>query len=1004
MSDSDPQRWQRVKEIFQGALERKGAEREAFLAECCDDTDLRAEVESLLRSYEVAGSFMESPAVAQAADSLAGADQKLTAGQRVKHYQIVNLIGEGGMGEVYLAADTILGRRIALKVLPAFVKTDPDRLRRFTQEARAASRLSHPNVCVVHEIGETDDGRPFIAMEYVEGVTLRQRLKNQALKLGDVLDIAIQIAEALIAAHETGIVHRDIKPENIMIRPEGYVKILDFGLAKLTERHKGALQTTMSTLLFQSSPGTVIGTAAYMSPEQARGVAVDERTDIWGLGVVLYEMASGTAPFTGETATDVVVAIVEREPPPISQHVDAIPAELERIVKKALRKDRNERYQIVKELAIDLRSLRRELEINSLLERSISPTNSGSEYARASTGPKKIVDTKELKATQTKIHEPVRQSNRMWIAVAAAVVVAMVAFGLYKLWPRSVTAARVPFERFDVTKLTTTGNATLAAMSPDGKYVTYVTNESGKASLWLRQVAINSNAQLIAPRDGRYLGVAFSPDGNFIYFAYAGSDRNDAGQVFRLPVLGIGAVATRIDRTDGLPSLSNDQKRIAFIRYDRVNQKDELIIANADGSGEQIISTRKWPAQLGFDLLTRPQWTAGDKSLLLPAITSDSSSNNGVAASHAISIFEKDLSSGAEQTTPLAPQKFDEVGRLTLLPDGSGVIMLARAFGASYIQIWTLSRDGSMHAVTSDLSDYKELSMTANAKALVTVQSQVIGKIWMLRKGESKPTPITTGTSRYYDLNVAPDDKIVYASDASGIADVFEVGTSGETRQLTSEGKRNYAPAVSPDNRYLAFHSNRAGVFQVWRSERDGSNPKQLTFGTSESTWPSFSPDGKWIIYQHYELGKPFKLWRLPVDGGTPESLTEGVAIRAEISPDGKLIAFWYNDQQLNSSWKLKVIQFEGGATVNVFDVPGTVQVNWDSPLHWSPDGRYITYVDHRGGFDNIWGQPIEGEPKQLTNFEDSLIFSFDWMKDGSLVASRGVIMSDVVLINDSTK
>ena len=1008
MSDSDPQRWQRVKEIFQGALERKGAEREAFLTECCDD-DLRAEVESLLRSYEVAGSFMESPAVAQAADSLAGAEQKLTPGQRVKHYQIVNLIGEGGMGEVYLATDTILGRRVALKVLPDYVRTDADRLRRFTQEARAASRLNHPNVCVVHEIGETDDGRPFIAMEYVEGVTLRQRLKNQALKLGDVLDIAIQVAEALTAAHETGIVHRDIKPENIMIRPEGYVKILDFGLAKLTERHKGVLQTTMSTLLFQSTPGTVIGTAAYMSPEQARGVAVDERTDIWGLGVVLYEMASGNPPFTGETATDVVVAIVEKEQPPISRHVEGIPNELERIVKKALRKDRNERYQIVKELAIDLRSLRRELEVNSLLERSLTPGTGaviGSDYARASTGREKIVNTNELRAARTIVQEPVRRSSRVWLAVGAAVVVAVIGFGVYKLRPRSATRARVPFEQVDVTKLTTTGNAILGALSPDGKYVAYITSEGGKSSLWLRQVAINSNAQLIAPREGRYVGVAFSPDANFIYFAYASSDRNDAPQVFRVPVLGIGAVATRVDRTDGLPSLSNDQKRMAFIRYDRANQKDELIVANADGSGEQIVGTRKWPLQFGFDLLTRPQWSSGDKSLLLPSITSDSTSNNGIAASHSISIFEKDLISGAEQTTPLAPQKFDEVGRLTLLPDGSGVIMLARAYGASYIQIWTLSRDGSMRTVTSDLSDYKELSLTANANALVTVQSQVIGKIWMLRKGESKATPITSGTSRYYDLDAAPDDKIVYASDASGIADVFEiVAGNGESRQLTSEGRRNYAPVVSADNRYLAFHSNRAGVFQIFRSERDGSSPKQLTFGSSESTWPSFSPDGKWIVYQHYEPGTPFKLWRLPAEGGTPESVTDGVAIRAEISPDGKLIAFWYNDQQVNSSWKLKVIQFEGGATIKVFDVPPTVQVNWDSPLHWSPDGRYLTYVDHRGGFDNIWGQPIEGgEPKQLTNFEDSLIFSFDWMKDGSLVASRGVIMSDVVLINDATK
>src|SRR5215218_1976289 len=373
MSETDPQRWQRVKEIFQDALERHGAERETFLDQCCDgQVEVREEVESLLRSYEVAGSFMEAPAVAQAAADLAR-DQKLTAGQRVKHYQIVNLIGEGGMGEVYLATDTILGRRVALKVLPAFVSNDPERLRRFTQEARAASRLSHPNVCVVHEIGETDDGRPFIAMEYVEGMTLRERMRNQAMKLGDVLDIAIQVADGLTAAHEAGVVHRDIKPENIIIRSEGYVKILDFGLAKLTERHKSATTTTMATLLFHSTPGIVIGTAAYMSPEQARGVAVDERTDIWGLGVVLYEMASGRAPFMGETPTDVVVAIVERDQPPISHHVEGTPPELERIVKKALRKDRNERYQIVKELAIDLRTLRRELEMNSMLERSIMP-------------------------------------------------------------------------------------------------------------------------------------------------------------------------------------------------------------------------------------------------------------------------------------------------------------------------------------------------------------------------------------------------------------------------------------------------------------------------------------------------------------------------------------------------------------------------------------------------------------------------------------------------------
>src|SRR5215213_3599582 len=1000
---SDPQRWQRVKEIFDGALERQGDERVAFLDRACDgDADVREEVESLLRSYEVAGSFMESPAVAHA-----DLEQKLTPGQRVKHYQIVNLIGEGGMGEVYLATDTILGRRVALKVLPTFVSKDPERLRRFTQEARAASRLSHPNVCVVHEIGETDDGRPFIAMEYVEGMTLRQRIRNQAMKLGDVLDIAIQVAEGLIAAHEAGIVHRDIKPENIIIRPEGYIKIVDFGLAKLTERHKSATTTTMPTLLFHSTPGVVIGTAAYMSPEQARGVAVDERTDIWGLGVVLYEIASGRAPFTGETPTDVVVAIVERDQPPISQHVEGAPPELERIVKKALRKDRNERYQIVKEMAIDLRSLRRELEMNSMLERSIVPgtESSGSEYARASTGRDRKVDTNELKQARTTIYKPEGKSKGTWIALAAcaAIVLALAGYSFYKMRARTETKLRVPFERVEVTKLTTNGNALMGAISPDGKYVAYITGESGKESLWLRQVDINSNAQLIAPREGRYLGVAFSPDGNYVYFGYAESARNDAGQIYRLPVLGIGAAAMKLELQEGLPSLSHDRKRIAFIRYDRHGQSDSLIVANADGSGEQVLVTRKWPQHFGSDPLSRPEWTADDQMLMLAIINSDPSYSGDTSANYSVTLYEKDLPNGAERTIPLSSQRFDELGRVTVHPDGSGVIMLGKAHGAAFVHIWQLFRDGSHRTLTNDLSDYRELSLRADGSALVTVQTQTLSRLWLLRKNESRPTPIGSGTSRYYDLSIAPDDKILYASDASGIADIFEMtAAGGDERPLTSAGGRNYAPVVSPDNRYVVFHSNRTGVFQVWRINRDGSSPKQLTFDVTESTWPTFSPDGKWVYFQHSDPDTPYTLWRVSIDAGTPEKVTDGIAIRPAVSPDGKLIAFWYNDGQQNSRWRLKVINFEGGATFNIFDVAETVQVQWDTPLHWSPDGKYLVYVDHAGGFDNLWGQPFQGgAPKQLTKFDEGKIFAFGWLKDSSIVTSRGVITSDVVLMKD---
>jgi len=719
---------------------------------------------------------------------------------------------------------------------------------------------------------------------------------------------------------------------------------------------------------------------------------------------VLYEMASGRAPFTGETPTDVVVAIVERDQPPISQHVEGAPPELERIVKKALRKDRNERYQIVKEMAIDLRSLRRELEMNSMLERSIMPATGASDYARASTRDRKV-ETNELKQARTTIYKPARSRAWLGLAALAAIVLALAGYGFYKMKARTKPNLRVPFERVEVTKLTTNGNALMGAISPDGKYVAYVTGQSGKESLWLRQVDITSNAQLIAPREGHYLGVAFSPDNNYVYFGYAESGRNDASQVFRLPVLGIGAAAMKIEAHEALPSLSHDRKRIAFIRFDRPAQTDSLILANADGSGEQLIGTRKWPQHYGWDPLSRPAWSADDQMLMLSIINAAPSYNGDTSSSYTVAVLEKDLANGAERTIPLSPQKFDELGRVTVHPDGNGVIMLGKAHGAAFIQIWQLFRDGSQRTLTSDLSDYRELSLRADGSALVTVQTQTLSRLW-LSTSESKPTPVGSGTSRYYDISIAPDDKILYASDASGIADIFEMSATGDDEKpLTSAGGRNYAPVVSPDNRYVAFHSNRTGVFQVWRINRDGSSPRQLTFEETESTWPTFSPDGKWIVFQHSDGNNPYTLWRVSIDGGAPEKITDGMAIKPAVSPDGKLVAFWYNDGQQNSRWRLKVINFEGGATFNIFDVAEAVQVQWDTPLHWSLDGKYLVYVDHTGGFDNLWGQPIEGSaPKQLTKFDEGKIFAFGWLRDGSLVTSRGVITSDVVLIKDVTK
>ena len=382
-----PERWQRINQLFESARRLGGGERAGFLArECGGDAPLRREVEGLLASHERAGSFIEEPAIEIAARREAGDNggASLPAGQVVEHYRVLAPLGAGGMGEVYLAEDTRLGRRVALKFLPDWLATDERRVRRFRREARAASALSHPNIITIHDIGEAE-GAPYIASEFVEGETLRARLGRRVLTPGEVLDVAAQVASALAAAHAAGVVHRDVKPENVMLRPDGLVKVLDFGLAKLTDGPplRGAGERPTSTKA-DTAPGMLMGTAAYMSPEQARGQEVDGRTDVWSFGCLLYEILAGRPPFGGETPSDTLSLILHREPPPLARYAPEVPPELERIVAKALTKDRDERYQTMKDLAVDLKRFRSGLGAEEELERSAPPDAAAGEAAMAS--------------------------------------------------------------------------------------------------------------------------------------------------------------------------------------------------------------------------------------------------------------------------------------------------------------------------------------------------------------------------------------------------------------------------------------------------------------------------------------------------------------------------------------------------------------------------------------------------------------------------------------------
>ena len=370
-------RLQTIEEIFHAALDQEPDQVGAFLDTACEDDEvLRRNVEALLASHQRAGSFIETTVAGIATRVIENEQADLLVGQTIGHYKISKRIGTGGMGDVYLATDMTAGRMAALKLLPTRFTSDADRLKRFQQEAHALVGLNHPNILTVYEIGE-DHSTHYIASELIEGETLRQRLMRGRMELREAVDVAIQVASALAAAHETGIVHRDIKPENIMLRPDGYVKVLDFGIAKLAESAfaEATADGAESTTLAETNLGSILGTVRYMSPEQARGAAIDKRTDMWSLGVVLYEMVTGHAPFTGETPGEAMASILETEPPPLTSYVTHTPVELQQIISKTLRKDRKERYQSAHELLEALQNLRHSMEFKTALERSTKPTS-----------------------------------------------------------------------------------------------------------------------------------------------------------------------------------------------------------------------------------------------------------------------------------------------------------------------------------------------------------------------------------------------------------------------------------------------------------------------------------------------------------------------------------------------------------------------------------------------------------------------------------------------------
>lgn len=996
-----PERYKRIGELYHAALEIDADERAAFLdRECSGDAELRSEVESLIASHEQSADFIASPALGVAAELLAEETADALIGRTIANYKILSLLGAGGMGRVYLAEDTRLGRRVALKFLPEYFTNDKNQVQRFRQEARAASALNHPNILTVHEVGQVD-GTDFIATEYVEGETLRDRLKDTPMRALEAIDVAAQVADALAAAHQAGIIHRDIKPENVMLRTDGYVKVLDFGLAKLTEKLfglRGSQLEAPTKSIIRTNPGVVMGTMQYMSPEQARGLPVDARTDLWSIGVLLYEMIAGQPPFKGETPSDILVSILEKEPASVLTHAPALPAELERIISKALTKDREERYQTAKDMAIDLRRLRRRLYVEAELERSAQPEAvsastdaiSGGQRAFAQTviqATARISEASEPRATSSVEYlvSEIKRHRRGATVFGAALVLVLIgaSYAAYRLLKAPALAS---FQSTNVTRLTSTGKAKLAAISPDGKYLAYA-EEDAKQSLWVKQVATGSNVQIVPPADVRYWGLTFSNDSNYIYYV-RNEQTNPLNVLYQVASLG-GPSTKLIEHVDSAITFSPDGRRLAFVRDFLKKQESALVLANADGSEERVLAMRKSPHFFWSDVSVRPAWSPNGKIIACP----------GRFAGEIGSYYELvgvSVEDGSEKL--LTTQRLGYVRQVAWLSDGTGLVMIAREQEGTTTQIWHLAYpSGEVRRITNDLNAYGDVSLTADSGALVTVQTNQVSNIWLSNKADTER--IRQITSSTFDSwpNWSPDGRIVYVSNASGKSDIWIMDADGTNqRRLTHEGQ-NGSPTVSRDGRYIVFSSARAGQANVWRMEIDGSNPKQLTSG-KRNVNSDLSPDGRWVVYVSFDSGNG-TLWRVSIDGGGAIQLSGPTANLPVVSPDGKQIACFYWDEQANPPRGAMILPFEGGPPIKRFNIGPH---SGGFALQWAIDGRALLYIGPRHA--NIWSQPVDGgESAQLTHFQGDQIFNFAYSPDGKwLAVARGRVTDDVVLIRDS--